>query len=469
MRVLFKEICEMKSGGTPKKSNSLFYGGKIPWVTISDFKNSVNDIIYETNQYLTEDGLREINNRIFPKGTLLLAMYGSVGKTAILGVEAATNQAILGLRAKDNKILNINYLKFWLEYNQEFITSQSKGAILKNISLSIVENQSVDLPDLETQNRIVAILEKVKSIMFKREEAMRKYIELQRALFIEMFGDPVINPKKWKKNNLKKIAKLERGRFSPRPRNNPLYFGGEYPFIQTGDIANSHHRLSRFTQTLNEKGIKVSKKFTIGDIVIAIVGATIGITSILEIDVYATDSVIGIKPNKKIVNNVFLEMLLRFYKNGIVEKAPEVARANINLSILGKVECIIPPLELQEKFSLTIKKIEELKASNMQYFEETKILFKAISQLAFKGELNFNTAVDLEILLENDYTFFTKNSDKDTIELLIKRLDKNELNENKFHDQRLYDKAKEFAFELLKENKIKQVFDNDLKRVKLTV
>ncbi|ERJ60454.1 restriction endonuclease subunit S [Sphingobacterium paucimobilis] len=68
MKVLFKEICEMKSGGTPKKSNSLFYGGKIPWVTISDFKNSVNDVIYKTDQYLTEDGLKEINNRIFPKG-----------------------------------------------------------------------------------------------------------------------------------------------------------------------------------------------------------------------------------------------------------------------------------------------------------------------------------------------------------------------------------------------------------------
>lgn len=72
---------------------------------------------------------------------------------------------------------------------------------------------------------------------------------------------------------------MERGRFSPRPRNDPKYFNGEYPFIQTGDISSSNHRLSEYKQTLNEQGIKVSKKFCVGTIVMAIVGATIGSNS----------------------------------------------------------------------------------------------------------------------------------------------------------------------------------------------
>ena len=73
------------------------------------------------------------------------------------------------------------------------------------------------------------------------------------------------------------------------------------------------------------------------------------------------------------------------------------------------------------------------------------------------------------MLLENDYAFFKKNSNREAIRLLLKRLDKDELNDNKFFEQRLYDKAKEFVFELLKEHKIKQIFDENSKRIKLTI
>jgi len=409
-----------------------------------------------------------INEYAFDCEAVLVAGNGDLNVKYYEGKFNAYQRTYV-IESLDKNVLSVKYLFYYLESYIDKLRNGSIGGVVKYIKLNHLTDIEIPLLELETQNKIVAILDKIKAISNKRQETIAKYDELQRALFLDMFGDPIINPKEWEKYDLKKVAKLERGRFSPRPRNNPLYFNGKFPFIQTGDIANSNYRLSNFTQTLNEKGIAVSKKFKVGDIVIAIVGSTIGITSILEIDVYATDSIISIKPDKKNANNVFLEMLLRFHRKMIVEKAPEVARANINLSILGKVECIIPPLDLQEKFSHATNKIEKLKAKNTQHLEETEILFKAISQLAFKGELDFNTAVDLEMLLENDYIFFTKNSNKETIKLLLKRLDKDELNDNKFYDQRLYDKAKEFVFELLKEDKIKQTFDNRSKRVKLTV
>ena len=94
-------------------------------------------------------------------------------------------------------------------------------------------------------------------------------------------------------------------------------------------------------------------------------------------------------------------------------------------------------------------------------------LINGLSQNAFNGDLEFNTAVDLEVLLENDYEYFKDNADKKAIQLLLDRLDKNELNENKFYEEHLYDKAKSFVFELLKEEKIKQVYEK--KQVKLIV
>ncbi len=155
----------------------------------------------------------------------------------------------------------------------------------------------------------------------------------------------------------------------------------------TGDISKSSNRLKYFTQTLNEKGTKVSKKFNKGTIVIAIVGATIGATAILEIDVYATDSIIGITAKKEITNNYFLEFTMQCWKPTILKNAPEAARANINLEILNKLKIILPPLELQTKFANIVEKVEALKTQCQQSLTELQNMHGVLSQKAFKGEL----------------------------------------------------------------------------------
>lgn len=236
-----------------------------------------------------------------------------------------------------NKEIKTKFVYYYLFGNIHLLERGFKGAGLKHISKKYIENLDIPVLPTETQNKIVAILDNANSIIQKREHTIEIFADLLRASFLDMFGDPISNTKNWDIELLGDIAKLERGRFSPRPRNDPSYFDGDYPFIQTGDINNSRYRLKIYTQTLNEKGIKVSKKFNIGDIVIAIVGATIGATSILQIDAYATDSIIAIKSSEK-TNNVFLEMLLRFYRQVLLDTAPEAARANINLAILGKLD-----------------------------------------------------------------------------------------------------------------------------------
>jgi len=173
-----------------------------------------------------------------------------------------------------------------------------------------------------------------------------------------MFGEP-INPSESAK--LGEIAVLKRGRFSPRPRNDPKYYNGVYPFIQTGDIARSNHRLNKYKQTLNEDGIKVSKCFTTGTIVIAIVGATIGATAILGINVYAPDSVIGIIPVEGCCNNIFLEMVLQFWQPELLRMAPESARANINLEILQNIPIVKADIELQNQFADFVNQVDKLK------------------------------------------------------------------------------------------------------------
>jgi type I restriction enzyme, S subunit len=372
-----------------------------------------------------------------------------------------------------NKEIKTKFVFYYLFGNIHLLERGFKGAGLKHISKKYIENLDIPIFPIETQNKIVAILDNANSIIVKRQRTIEIFADLLRASFLDMFGDPISNSKNWNIELLGNIAKLERGRFSPRPRNDPSYFSGEYPFIQTGDINNSRYRLKIYTQTLNEKGIKVSKKFNIGDIVIAIVGATIGATTILQIDAYATDSIIAIKSTGN-TNNVFLEMLLRFYRQVLLDTAPEAARANINLSILNKLKIITPPIELQNKYLEIDKRIEAETGRLHNSLEQLKQLQNSLIQKVFNGQLNFNVDFELDSLIqeidlqkkENDLSKITGD-----IAYLQKLVDK--LNSQEFKEKDLYDKAKHGAFQLMvgneEERKVIQEYDEKSKSLKLAL
>lgn len=468
MEVLLKDICEMRSGGTPKRTNAVFYGGKIPWVTISDFKNSVGDIIYETEEKLSQEGLDAINGRIFKKNTLLLAMYGSVGKTAILGTDASTNQAILGIRAKDEKTLNLKFLKYWFDYNKDFIYSQGKGATLHNISLSIVQRQKINLPDLETQNKIVAILDKAKAILDKREKTIQLYDELLRATFLEMFGDVTNNPKRWAKTPLKNFGKVITGNTPPRIDNTNYDF--EFiEWIKTNNIISESHILTPAEEYLSEKGYSKSRYVDENALLVTCIAGSIGSigrSAISNRKVAFNQQINAIVPNDD-VSIYFLYWMFKISSDYIQSFATKGMKRLITKGELEKILFIKPDYSLQLKF----EKIAIFYSSLSSKIHNSRIIIEnlvsSLSQQAFKGELDFNTAVDLEVLLENDYEFFKEHSTPQSIKLLLERLDKNELNENKFYEQEMYDKAKSFVFELIKEGTVKQLFDEKTKSVKL--
>lgn len=166
----------------------------------------------------------------------------------------------------------------------------------------------------------------------------------------------------WKKSELKDIASIQRGRFSPRPRNNPIYYGGEIPFVQTSDVVNSVGRIQSFTQTLNEKGLEVSKLFPKGTILITI-AANIGYTGVLQVDMACPDSLVGISCNPE-VHNYFLDYLLQKEQPRMDYLAVEAAQKNINIGFLEIYVLTLPSLPEQRKIAdfLTAvdKRIEKL-------------------------------------------------------------------------------------------------------------
>lgn len=367
--------------------------GKKPTFTESPNENSI--------RVLQIDDLRNDNNIKYTdeksgvfamEEDILLAWDGANAGTIGYGKTGYIGSTIAVLRKRNPTDFSTTFVGKFLQSQSEFLRGKSTGATIPHIDRKSLENLRIPILPISDQLYIATLLSKAENLITQRKQSIALLDEFLKSTFLEMFGDPVKNEMNWQTNRLDKIAKLERGRFSPRPRNDPSYFNGKHPFIQTGDISKSGNRLDSYTQTLNEKGIKVSKEFKKGTIVIAIVGATIGATAICEIDVYATDSIIGIVANKKFTNECFLEFVLRFWKPVLLRIAPEAARANINLEILDKQIFPVPPIELQNKFARTVEKIEVLKAQYQSSLQELENLYNSLSQKAFKGGLTLSKA-----------------------------------------------------------------------------
>jgi type I restriction enzyme S subunit len=154
-------------------------------------------------------------------------------------------------------------------------------------------------------------------------------------------------PKTWRIEPLAAVADVDRGRFSPRPRNDPRYYNGPYPFIQTGQVAQAKGRvLTTATQSLNAVGKRVSREFPTGTIMVTI-AANIGETAILGCPMCAPDSLVGVTVKDEHIPR-YVELCLRRLRPRLLALAPRSAQANINLTFLKPLRIPVPPPEEQK-------------------------------------------------------------------------------------------------------------------------
>jgi type I restriction enzyme S subunit len=203
----------------------------------------------------------------------------------------------------------------------------------------------------------------------KVDQAIEKTQRLKKGLMQELltrgighkdFKETQIGriPKEWEVTKLGEAVQLERGKFAFRPRNDPRFYGGKFPFIQTGDITQVGGIIKKYSQTLNEEGFKISKLFKKGTIVISIAG-NIGDVGILDFDSCFPDSIVGINVNSGRVNNLFLMYLLHKLKGELNSVAPRSTQKNINLQILETFKLPIPPLIEQQKIAEILSTVDE--------------------------------------------------------------------------------------------------------------
>ncbi|TDE51437.1 restriction endonuclease subunit S [Flavobacterium sp. GT3P67] len=386
-KVKLDQLCNMQSGGTPSRGKSEYYNGTIPWSKISDLEKSNDGYIYKTEEHITLEGLKSINSRFFKKGTLLLAMYGSVGKTAIAKIELSTNQAILGINLKDEKQLNIKYLRYWFLTIKEQLLNRAVGVALSNISLGIVKDLEIPLPPLPAQQKIANILDKADELRQYNKQLIKKYDALTQSLFLDMFGDPVKNEKGWEKIGLGEISKMASG--STPSRTNENNFKGNIPWIKTTEV--NGKIINDTLEKISEEALENSscRLFPKGSIVIAMYGQgkTRGQIGILGIEAATNQACCVLKPSNK-MNFQFLYYTLSMLYDDLRSLGRGGNQPNLNLGLLKNYELINPPINRQNQFADRVELIETQKLQVQEALAKSEELFQSLLQQAFKGELN---------------------------------------------------------------------------------
>lgn len=182
------EVARWGSGGTPKAGTSRYYGGAIPWAVIGDLTDGV---VHDTAATITEEGLRESSAKMIEPGTLLVAMYGSIGKLGIAGRAMATNQAI-AFAVPDTRSVSARYLFHYLRSQREALSRAGKGATQQNISQTVIKAWPIPVPSFDEQQRIVEVLEaqlsRLDAALASVQEVRRKAAQFRRSLLQAVFG-----------------------------------------------------------------------------------------------------------------------------------------------------------------------------------------------------------------------------------------------------------------------------------------
>tara|TARA_R110002050_G_scaffold14586_2_gene45896 strand:- start:7189 stop:8373 length:1185 start_codon:yes stop_codon:yes gene_type:complete len=364
--------------------------GDIPFYKIGTFGKT-------PNAFISKEVYQEYRSKYsFPKkGDILISASGTIGRRVIYDGEPAYFQDsnIVWIDNDEKEVLNPFLYKFYGFCNW----NPSKGATISRLYNDDLRKIEIPAPPLPEQQRIVSIIDQAFAAIDKAKANAEQNLQNAKELFESYLQGIVSNGDQWEKKTLAQIAKtFGRGKSKHRPRNWKGLYGGDYPFIQTGDIRNSKHYITEYSQTYNEVGLAQSKLWPAGTICITI-AANIAETGVLTFDACFPDSVIGIEVNEKVADREFVEYLLQSFKVRIQALGKGSAQANINLGTFENELFPFPPVseqkEIVDKLNQLYNECERLENVFLRKIYDLEELKKSILQKAFAGELETEKAL----------------------------------------------------------------------------
>ena len=353
-----------------------YYGGSTPFVTPAELDQYAP--ITSSKTYLSDEGVEQ--SRLVPPDSILVCCIGSLGKVGISGKHVVTNQQINAL-VLDKQVIHPRYALHACRQLKPTLEAIAPATTVKIVNKSRFSDLQIPLPPIEEQRRIAAILDQADGLRAKRRQALAKLDTLTQSLFLEMFGDGVA-PKK----TIGEVAEVRTG--GTPSRENPGYYGGDVPWVKTGEVTGG--TIFATHEHLTQVGLESSncQLFPRGSVIIAMYGQgkTRGQVAKLGIEAATNQACAVILPNPKINSDFLMTQLGSRYVE-LRELGRGGNQPNLNLTLIKDFEITVPSIEKQMCFSGFVSRFNTLRKHLENGLAALNSMSASIQHRAFRGEL----------------------------------------------------------------------------------
>lgn len=389
--VLIPEVLFFQEG--PGVRNTQFREAGVKLLNVGNINNGAINLSSTKTHLAEEEAYGKYSHFLVDDGDLLIACSGIIvenfhNKIALASSEhlpLCLNTSTMRFKPLNKDNIDILFFKYYLQ-SENFKSQLVKlitGSAQLNFGPSHIRKIKLPLPSLSQQQKIANILDAADAIRQNDKALIAKYDELTQALFLEMFGDPVSNPKGWEKvETIKYCDSIVPGRDKPKS------FTGSTPWVTTNDLnhlGKTSSSKSNIGLTDNEILQVKAKIIPEGSVIMTCVG-DLGIVTVNTSKMVVNQQLHAFICGPKL-NNEFLMYSISFQKPYMYKMSSSTTVPYMNKTVCNNTPTIVPPIELQNQFAERVAVIEEQKAIAQKQLEKSEELFNSLLQKAFKGEL----------------------------------------------------------------------------------
>ena len=350
-------------------------------------KNIYDDeITLDDPRFLSAENYATENKRTqISPGDILLTIVGTVGRAAVVSnsiKNICLQRSVAVIKPKSN-LIDSRFLMYQLQSMRTHLEQEARGVAQKGIYLKQVENLQIKVPSVDEQLQVVKMLDKVSELIALRKEQLAALDQLVKSRFIELFGDIVLNPFNWEKEQLGMVCDVRDG-----THDSPQYYETGYPLVTSKNVTGGKIDLTDCSLICEADFNKINErsKVDIGDIIMPMIG-TVGKPVIVDVEpnfAIKNVSLIKFKDHSRVLN-IFIRALLQsdYFDEAVLSKVRGGTQKFISLGDIRKLAAIVPPMALQEQFAAFVEQTDKSKLAIQRSLDELETLKKALMQKHF--------------------------------------------------------------------------------------
>ena len=379
------DICTVVSGSTPKSGISDYWDGDVVWITPAELTED-SYIINDSVRHITQKAVQETSLKPFPAGTVILSSRAPIGKTAIAGREMYCNQGFKNLICSSR--VNNKYLYFFLSCKTEYLNSLGRGATFKEISKTIVENIEIPLPGIPEQKRIATEFEHIQGLEQGFQKQVSFFDQLVKSQFVEMFGDPKLNPNDYPVCPLSEYIDF----LTSGSRGWAQYCtdNGTEWFVTIKNVKDCRISVNNM-QSVNAPNNAEARRTKVqeGDLLISIT-ADLGRTGVVTKEIaehgaYINQHLTCIRLNQAMLHPLYVAHFMESPagKEQFETKNQSSVKAGLNFDSINSLRIMVPPIDKQNLFAAFVAQVDKSKVEIQKAIDQLEILNKSLMQQYF--------------------------------------------------------------------------------------